>query len=54
MKVYFHCQIFVIETFFTKFLKSSFSQGLTLKGWIELMSGREAKKAIKFFEDALA
>ncbi|KAK6970975.1 Tetratricopeptide repeat protein 21B [Biomphalaria glabrata] len=27
--------------------------GLTLKGWIELMSGREAKRSIKFFEEAL-
>ncbi|XP_012939708.1 tetratricopeptide repeat protein 21B isoform X2 [Aplysia californica] len=30
------------------------ADGLTLKGWIELLSGREAKKAIKFFEEALA
>ncbi|BFZ22635.1 hypothetical protein BsWGS_25674 [Bradybaena similaris] len=30
------------------------ADGLTLKGWIELYSGREAKKAIKFFEEALA
>ncbi|KAJ8306896.1 hypothetical protein KUTeg_014980 [Tegillarca granosa] len=29
-------------------------EGLILKGWVELMSGREAKKAIKFFEDAIA
>ncbi|PVD35924.1 hypothetical protein C0Q70_02893 [Pomacea canaliculata] len=28
-------------------------EGLTVKGWVELMSGREAKKAIRFFEDAL-
>jgi hypothetical protein len=27
-------------------------QGLVLKGWIELMSGREVKKASKFFDDA--
>ncbi|KAH9507420.1 Tetratricopeptide repeat protein 21B [Bulinus truncatus] len=27
--------------------------GLTLKGWIELMSGREAKRSIKYFEEAL-
>ncbi|KAK3772094.1 hypothetical protein RRG08_061179 [Elysia crispata] len=30
------------------------ADGLTLKGWIELLSGREAKRAIKFFEEALA
>ena len=24
-----------------------------LKGWIELLSGREVKKAVKFFDDAL-
>ncbi|XP_059173967.1 tetratricopeptide repeat protein 21B-like [Physella acuta] len=29
------------------------TDGLTLKGWIELMSGRESKRAIKFFEEAL-
>jgi len=28
-------------------------QGLTLKGWIEMMSGRDAKKAIKYFDDAI-
>ena len=28
-------------------------QGLVLKGWIELLSGREVKKAVKFFDDAL-
>ncbi|XP_060575597.1 tetratricopeptide repeat protein 21B-like isoform X3 [Ruditapes philippinarum] len=27
-------------------------EGLVLKGWIELMSGREVKKASKFFDDA--
>lgn len=27
-------------------------QGLVLKGWIEMLSGRETKKAAKFFEDA--
>ncbi|CAG5135745.1 unnamed protein product, partial [Candidula unifasciata] len=29
------------------------ADGLTLKGWIELYSGREAKKAIKYFEESL-
>lgn len=29
-------------------------EGLVLKGWIELMSGREVKKAVKFFDDALS
>ncbi|XP_063424970.1 tetratricopeptide repeat protein 21B-like [Mytilus trossulus] len=28
-------------------------EGLTLKGWIEMMSGRDAKKAIKYFDDAI-
>ncbi|KAK7092869.1 tetratricopeptide repeat protein 21B-like [Littorina saxatilis] len=28
-------------------------EGLTVKGWLEMMSGREAKKAIRFFDEAL-
>ncbi|XP_048728803.1 tetratricopeptide repeat protein 21B-like isoform X2 [Ostrea edulis] len=28
-------------------------EGLVAKGWIELLSGRETKKAIKFFDDAI-
>ncbi|WAR05764.1 TT21B-like protein [Mya arenaria] len=30
------------------------AEGLVLKGWIELMSGREAKKALKYFDDGLS
>jgi hypothetical protein len=32
------------------------AEGLTLKGWIDLTSGREAvvKKAIKYFDESLA
>ena len=32
------------------------SQGLSLRGWVDLTCGREtlAKKSIKFFEEALA
>lgn len=35
------------------FLKWNFLQGFVAKGWIELESGREAKKAIKYFDDAI-
>nr|KAG5695130.1 hypothetical protein BaRGS_017229 [Batillaria attramentaria] len=28
-------------------------EGLTVKGWLEMMSGREAKKSIRFFDEAL-
>ncbi|KAK3106686.1 hypothetical protein FSP39_025201 [Pinctada imbricata] len=28
-------------------------EGLVLKGWVEMMSNRDAKKAIKYFDDAL-
>ncbi|XP_052258735.1 tetratricopeptide repeat protein 21B-like isoform X2 [Dreissena polymorpha] len=35
-------------------LNAENGDGLVLKGWIELMSGREVKKALKFFDDALA
>ncbi|ESO93623.1 hypothetical protein LOTGIDRAFT_189817 [Lottia gigantea] len=33
---------------------AEFKMALVLKGWIELMSGREAKKSIKYFEDAMS
>lgn len=39
------------------FLKSTglLLQGLALKGWIELMAGRDAaKKALKYFDESLA
>ncbi|KAL3836422.1 hypothetical protein ACJMK2_021855 [Sinanodonta woodiana] len=29
-------------------------EGLTIKGWLEMMSGREAKKSFKYFEDAIS
>lgn len=28
-------------------------EGLTVKGWLEMMSGRETKKSIRFFDEAL-
>lgn len=28
-------------------------EGLTVKGWLEMMSGREAKKSIRYFDEAL-
>ncbi|KAL5010855.1 hypothetical protein ScPMuIL_013160 [Solemya velum] len=28
-------------------------EGLTIKGWIELLSGRDVKRAVKYFDDAM-